>query len=161
MINKHKYPKKCTHGMYRTRIHVIWTGMKQRCTNHKSDSFSSHGGRGIVVCDRWNKFINFYEDMKDGYSDDLTLDRIDNNGHYCKENCRWATKKEQSNNMRNNHRLIFNGLNLTISEWSRKTGMTWSTINNRVLRGWCVKDILTKEVNKSKVSPNRYKVASM
>ena len=89
------------HNLSYTRIHRIWKGMKERCNNPKAKSYSNYGGRGIKVCGEWNNsFAKFYEDMIDGYSEDLTIDRIDNDGIYCKENCRWATYSQQQINKR-------------------------------------------------------------
>lgn len=97
--------KNIRHGMEGTKIYRIWAGMKTRCLNENHSRRKDYGGRGITVCDEWLTFENFYKDMGN-CPKGKSLDRIDNNGNYCKSNCKWSTPKEQANNRRNN--LIHN-----------------------------------------------------
>ncbi len=130
------------HGMKRTRIYRIWQDMMRRCYCAKRRSFKNYGGRGIAVCESWWTFEGFYADMKNGYRDDLTLDRQQNDGPYAKWNCRWATKAEQANNTRQNKRLSHNGESLTYSQWDVRLGRTSNSTGERARRGWPVERII-------------------
>lgn len=142
------------HGMAKSRICVEWRSMKQRCYNQKAENYYLYGGRGITVCDEWKDFEKFYAwAMDNGYTDELTLDRIDSNGNYCPENCRWATVKQQANNRRSNRWIEYNGERRTLQEWSEITGIERRTISRRIGIGWSAEDALTVPVSSS----NRYK----
>lgn len=91
--------RETVHGMTYTRVHVIWRGLLARCKNPNNPKYKHYGGRGISVCERWNTFENFYEDMGDP-SPELSIDRINNDGNYEPGNCRWATRSEQRRNQR-------------------------------------------------------------
>jgi hypothetical protein len=111
--------------------------MMRRCYSKKAYDRKYYGGRGIGVCKRWHKFIVFYEDMKKDFVKGLSIDRVDVNGDYSKENCRWISMKEQFLNRRSNHHIINpkTGESKTIQEWSEVFGLKRATINSRILRG--------------------------
>lgn len=136
------------HGMSHTRLFKSWVHMRERCYNPNDKRYSVYGGRGITVCDEWKEsFIPFYEwAMSHGYSNHLTLDRIDVNKGYYPENCRWADMKTQQNNRSNNHRLEYMGETHTINEWASIVGIKRQTIQRRIKVGWSVEDALTKPV---------------
>lgn len=133
------------HGMGKSRIFKIWAGMRKRCLNPQCLSYKLYGGRGIKICQRWNSFDLFYKDMYIGYSDNLSLDRIDPNGDYEPNNCRWATTKEQNNNRRNNRVIEYNGEVKTLSQWSELSGVKQNTISNRIKSGWDTYDAIYKK----------------
>lgn len=118
-----------------TRLYHIWSTMKARCNNPNNDHFHNYGGRGIKVCSDWIKFDPFYEwSMSNGYSDNMTIDRIDYNGDYTPENCRWITHKEQNLNKRNNRLITYRGETKTLSQWSEDTGLSMQVIYDRLKR---------------------------
>lgn len=129
---------------WRTPEYASWNGLTQRCLNPKDPKYPSYGGRGITVCQEWiDSFKRFLEDVGPRPSPDYSIDRIDNNGNYCKENCRWATRSQQQLNRRNNHRLSFNGETLTIAEWARKLGVPKERIASRLRYGWTTERTLS------------------
>lgn len=140
--------RKTKHGMYNTRIHSIWRHILDRCENPNSDSYKYYGALGIKVCDRWHSFENFYEDTKKGYADNLSIDRYPNmKGDYEPTNFRWATRLQQSRNIKSNVRLEYNGENLTYGEWADKLNFAYSSIGNRLRRGWSLERTLTEPIN--------------
>ena len=134
------------HGLYNTRLYRIWAHMKERCYNLNYKHFSDYGGRGITVCDEWkNDFAEFYNwAMSNGYSDDLTIDRINNDGNYEPSNCRWVDMNTQENNRRNNHFITINGVTHTVAEWAKIKGISQHTIYARLKIGWSEYDAITK-----------------
>ena len=139
------------HGMSRTRIYVIWTNIVKRCTKKDCWNYLRYGGRGIKVCSRWRKsFVNFYHDMGEPPSSKHEIDRIDNDGNYSPENCRWVTKTEQARNRRNNTRIEYAGLTLCIVEWEDRLNVRRGTIRSRLHRGWSVERALTQPVGKKR-----------
>lgn len=134
-----------THGMSYSRLHGIWRDMKKRCLNPNSKGFPHYGGRGIGICERWlESFENFYNDVKEGYKDNLSLDRYpDTDGNYEPSNFRWATFTQQQNNKRNNHILVFNGISATVAEWADIIGVKKGMLYRRLGLGWSVQDVLT------------------
>lgn len=134
---------KLTHGMSYTSEYRIWTRMKQRCYSDTTGA-KNYRDRGIKVCDRWlESFENFYEDMGSRPSPKHSIDRIDNDGDYCPENCRWATRTEQQNNTSKNVRLTLNGETKTMTEWARVLGISPQTIRARNRKGWSDEKVLT------------------
>lgn len=135
-----------THGRTGTREFTIWQMMRQRCTNPNQGSYESYGGRGISVCERWeSSFENFIADMGEAPSKTHSLDRIDNNGPYSPENCRWATPLQQGANKRNNRRLEHDDKSMTVKEWCRELKLPKSTLLNRLNR-MSAHDALTRPV---------------
>lgn len=126
------------HGKHSDPIYLVWRNMKCRCYNTKNKEYKRYGGRGIRVCDRWvNSFNNFLKDMANGFSASLRIDRIDPNGDYTPENCRWVTPEASSNNRRDNVFTNTRFGRLTISQLSRVSGISYSTLRGRVNAGLC------------------------
>jgi len=131
-----------------SKTYKSYSGMKSRCYNPKLLKYKNHGGREITVCERWlgeDGFANFLSDMGERPAD-MTLDRLDNNGDYTPDNCRWATYLEQNNNTRFNKLLNFSDENHTLAEWGRKLGVDRRTINARLRGDWSVDEALSAPV---------------
>lgn len=141
-----------THGKRHTRLYSIWTNMRNRCNLPTSTEYERYGARGIKVCDEWqHDFEAFYNwALSNGYRDDLTLDRKDNDGNYEPSNCRWATSYEQTRNTRNNRMIEYNGKTHCITDWANITGIPCALIGQRIDRlGWSIERALTEPVRKS------------
>lgn len=137
------------HGMYNTKLYQTWHNMKQRCFNKNSSHYKNYGGRGIKVCNEWLEFMNFYNwAMSNEYSEGLTIDRIDVNGNYEPDNCRWVDNKTQCNNKRNNHLITYNGKTHTMMEWSRLLNIKYDVLRFRLKRGWDIEKALTERIKK-------------
>jgi len=134
------------HGESYTRLHKAWTHMKYRCHNPKAKGYEIYGGRGITVCEEWDGehgYENFSQWAKNnGYEDGLTLDRIDVNGNYEPNNCRWSTAETQANNRRTNVILTANGVSKTRAEWCRERGINYGTVVDRMKNGWTAEEAL-------------------
>ncbi len=134
-------PHFSTHGetrdLRRPPEYKAWDAMRYRCYATTCRHFDDYGGRGITVCDRWrNDFAAFLADMGRRPSPGHSLDRIDNDGPYCPENCRWATREEQNNNRRSTTFVTYGGRTLSVRDWSRLTLIPYPVLKNRLLRGW-------------------------
>jgi len=129
-----------THGLSRDNFYKIWNSIKGRCLNKKDKGYKNYGKRKILICDRWLKFENFRDDMYKSYKEHIkkfgekntSIDRNNNNGNYCPENCSWKNYEEQGNNKRNNHFLTFNGQTMTISRWAKKLNLNPALIYHRI-----------------------------
>ena len=149
-----------THNQRHTVLYSVWRGLRQRCNNPKHASYHNYGGRGITVCEEWDKsFQAFYDwSYANGYSTEnqkdeklkLTIDRIDNNGNYEPSNCRWVDRKTQTRNMRTTRFITFNGQNKSVSEWCEIYGIKLQTFNTRIRNGWSIEEALTKPIGSRK-----------
>lgn len=124
-----------THGASETGLYKLWSAMRQRCANPKNKRYADYGGRGITVCERWLDFSNFKSDMGEPPTPSHTLDRKDNDGNYDPENCHWATRLEQMNNMRRNRTITAFGETKTLTEWGREVRPHKVTISRRLAKG--------------------------
>jgi hypothetical protein len=138
VVTKHGHAR----DSHTTPTYQAWEGMIQRCTNPRAKKFADYGGRGITVCERWRDFTNFLADMGER-PDGMELDRIDNDGPYSPENCRYATRAQQTRNKRNNRLVTFNGETLCLMDWSARTGISFPNLRYRIESGWSAEKALT------------------
>lgn len=150
VASKTQASKLKTHGMTLTKFYRTWRGINTRCSNPNEYSYKHYGGRGIKCL--WKSFEEFKDDMYESYKlhvkkfgeRQTTIDRIDNDGHYCKENCKWATRHEQLNNTTRNIFYTFQGKTLTLKQWSRVLNIKYTTLYQRIkVYGWSIKRAFT------------------
>lgn len=134
-----------SHGSSKTRLFRTWANIKSRCLNQNNKSFKRYGGRGICICEEWKDFSKFEKwSLENGYKETLTIDRIDNNGNYTPNNCRWVDLKCQARNRSNNHTIC----GKTIAQWAEETGINRGTILSRIEAGWSEFDATHKPAQK-------------
>lgn len=147
-----------THGeSHKTRLYSIWRGMKDRCYRQTHPYYNHYGGRGITVCPEWKtSYVAFRDWAKShGYSDDLSIDRIDNDKGYSPENCRWASNAQQANNQSRNRQITFQGRTQNLTQWAEELGISFPVLHYRLKHGWSIEDSLTTPTNhkKPKINP--------
>lgn len=135
------------HASY-SRLYHIWTGMKQRCTNPRHKAYSNYGGRGISVCAEWLDFTSFQSwALENGYNDSASIDRIDNDGAYTPQNCRWVSSEVQANNRRSNHMVEYGGKSMTLAEFCKENSsetLSASAIRQRIKNGHTPAEAISK-----------------
>lgn len=149
------------HGLEGTRFCNIYRDMRNRCVNKKYSEYHLYGGRGIQCL--WTDLLSFKRDMYESYLQHVnehgerntSIDRINNDGNYCKENCRWATPAIQGANKRSNRLLTLNGETLTMTTWAKKYGIDVRRVHKRLLKGWTVEDAITKPITSASESGKR------
>ena len=135
------------HGQAGTKLYKRWADMRHRCNNPNHKCYKDYGARGIKVCTEWNaSFVAFYEwAQANGYDESLTLDRIDNDGNYEPNNCRWISMTEQCNNRRSSRYLEYQGKTMTISQWAEYRGIADGVLRNRLKLNWPIGEALGYE----------------
>lgn len=142
-LHDETHPK---HGGSKTTLFHKWTGMQDRCYNRKSKQYPDYGGRGISVCEEWRDSFAVFRDwaIANGYQEGLSIDRINVNGNYCPENCRWITMSEQQKNKRNVKQITWNGETHTLPEWSIILGIKYQTLWKRIHDGMPIEKAFEK-----------------
>lgn len=133
-----------------------WTGMMQRCSYVGHNQYEDYGGRGITVCKRWSKFINFLMDMGERPGKGYQIDRINNNKGYSKNNCQWVTPKQNSRNKRNNRLITYKGKTQCLAEWAEQFDIDYYTLKWRLNNGWSIEKTLTTPSRKKVEYVNTY-----
>jgi hypothetical protein len=143
----HKTVAACltTHGKSGTKIYIVWNGIKTRCENKRSAAYKDYGGRGIKLCEEWHDFSSFLAWAEShGYTDGMQIDRIDVNGDYCPENCRFVSRLENANNKRNNKRITHNGETKTVAEWARFYSVNYKNLCRNLGKGYTLEQAVKR-----------------
>lgn len=145
------------HGMTNTRLFHIWQNMRGRCYCKTNYDYKDYGNRGIKICDEWKyEFLNFYNwAINNGYKENLSIDRIDVNGNYEPNNCRWADNFTQANNKRNNKKYMYKGKLYTVRELTKIYGLNYEIISARLHKGWNIEKAISLE---PKIGRNQYDI---
>lgn len=140
------------HGLSHTRLFKIWSHIKARCYNSKCERYINYGGRGIIICEEWrNSFKSFYDwAMANGYQEDLSIERINNNGNYEPNNCKWIPMEQQAKNKQNSVFYSFNGRNYSLKELSELFNINKGTLQSRLQRKWSIEKALSTKVREIK-----------
>ena len=151
-LRKEAAHNKSTHGLSRTRIYRIWSDMKNRCYNRNVPNYKNYGERGIRVCDEWLDPSKFFEwAFNSGYTDELTIERIDLDGNYEPENCKWITLKQQQANKTTSHIVTINGKSKCLREWCDDYEIDYKTVHHRInCLGWDAEKALTTKIRRHK-----------
>ena len=157
MRSEHGRKASTHHGMKFTRIYDIWQDIKGRCNRPSTVGYKNYGGRGITYDSRWEKFEPFYEDMGKSYEEhvrefgekDTSIDRINVDGNYCKDNCKWSTIEEQANNKTSTKFITYNNETHSLMHWSKIVDIPYKTISSRLIKGWSEEDALYTPVRGS------------
>lgn len=138
-----------TSGEERDPLYAVWANMRRRCNDDHNKWYQRYGGRGIKVCKEWADDFDVFHSwaMDNGYKTGLTIDRIDNDGDYSPQNCRWASAKEQARNRSTNHKITAFGKTMLLSDWSIETGIKITTILERIRRGWSPEQAVSRVPN--------------
>ena len=147
-----------SHGKSRTKLNSVWQAMKQRCENHNNINFKYYGGKGVKVCLEWSQSLKVFYDwaINNGYSENMTIDRIDVNGNYEPSNCRWVSMKIQSRNKTDNRFIEFKGEKLCLQDWATKIGIHISALDKRIKKWTLEKALTTPKIIKNDTSHNRF-----
>lgn len=146
-----RFHKKYENSKVGERLYNTWNRMIHRCYDPNNHKYNSYGARGIKVCDEWHKdYDTFYKwAIENGYELGLWIERIDNNGNYCPQNCKWATRKEQMRNTRRNNFIEYNSETHTLAEWCENLNLHYKTVNSRLYKGWSVQRTFETPTNKT------------
>lgn len=146
-----KYPKKYNCN---SKLYFVYNSMKDRCKNKHTKNYKNYGGRGIRVCEEWDKGYEPFLDwaLSNGYKEGLQLDRIDNNGNYCPENCRWVSCKQNRNNTRVNNLITYKNETHTISEWADIFKINYMTLYRRIFDSWDIERALKTPINRKNIN---------